>query len=213
MRVKMPRNYFLINLILLIVIGLIGFRFYKTWVRPLDIPTEVSQQQIQVDKKNVIDKKLTDKKGLGLDEAAYDVIVRKDLFRPSRSAPLVKDTFAISSPNGAPKLFGTVIINNERSAILEDPSTKITKLYRINDSFAGYIVSDIQKDKVILLKGDKSIEVRLRAIKNIRLPRQKPKLTPSKKPRRNLRRPPSSRRSPAPHQVTPPPPYTTTPPH
>ncbi len=95
-----------------------------------------------------MEKKLTVIEESDLDNAVYNVIVQKDLFRPSRSASSTDEASIGLSPKETPKLFGTIITENWRSAILEDPSTKMTKLYKINGLFAGFIVSDIQKDKV-----------------------------------------------------------------
>jgi hypothetical protein len=195
------RNYFLINLILVIIIGLLGFKFYKVLARPLDIPASVAQQQIQPDKKDVAGEKKAD-----LDTSVYQVIVLKDLFRPSRSAPKAEGTSAESFLRETPKLFGTIIMGDEKSAILEDPFTKITRLYRINDSFAGFIISDIQKDKIVLSKEDKSIEVKLREIKTIVLPpQQRPQMRPQM-PRGDLQRPSRPRQRPVPREVAQPPP-------
>ncbi len=171
----MLRNYFFINLILLIVVVTLGFRFYKTWAKPIDIPTHEGAQPAQKGKKGAEGKAVEEKKetGLSLNEALYNVIVQKDLFRSSRSAPQVEDIPPQFFTN-PPKLFGTIIMGNEKSALLEDPNTRTTRLYRLNDSFAGFIVSDIQENKVVITKGDKSLEVKLREIKTITMPRQQP---------------------------------------
>ena len=42
----MLRNYFLINLILLIIVGMLGLRLYKTWVKPLDIAAQKTLQEL-----------------------------------------------------------------------------------------------------------------------------------------------------------------------
>ncbi len=172
----MSRKFFLINLVLLVIIGFLCFRFYKVWAKPLSIPAQISQQQSVMDMKSLIDKK-------ALDKAAYYVIVRKDLFRPSRSASQLYETLKQLSLKETPKLFGTIIMSNDKSAILEDPITKTTKLYYINDSIAGFIVADIQADKVILLRGTEKIKVYLRDEKKFRLPR--PLMKQPKTPRKS----------------------------
>lgn len=169
----MLRNYFLINLILLIIVGMLGLRLYKTWVKPLDIAAQKTPQQTQKDKDISEDKKTEEKKELSFNERVYNVIVQNDLFRPSRSAPQIEEIplYFLDNP---PKLYGTIIMGNDKSAILEDPKTKTTKLYRLNDLFGGFTISDIQDNKVVLLMGDESIEVKLREIKTITAPRQQP---------------------------------------
>ena len=170
----MNRRFFLINLVLFVIIGFLCFRFYNAWAKPLDIPAQISQQESMKDMKSLIDKKK-------LDKAAYYVIVRKDLFRPSRSASQLHETPKQLSLKETPKLFGTIIMSNDKSAILEDPITKTTKLYHINDSFAGFIVTDIQADKVVLLRGTEKIAVFLRDAKKFKLPR--PQMVRPKTPR------------------------------
>ena len=169
----MLRNYFLINLILLIIVGMLGLRLYKTWVKPLDIAAQKTLQETQKDKNISEDKKTEEKKELSFNEKVYNVIVQNDLFRPSRSAPQIEEIplYFLDNP---PKLYGTIIMGNDKSAILEDPKTKTTKLYRLNDLFGGFTISDIQDNKVVLLMGDESIEVKLREIKTITAPRQQP---------------------------------------
>ena len=169
----MLRNYFLINLILLIIVGMLGLRLYKTWVKPLDIAAQKTLQETQKDKNISEDKKTEEKKELSFNEKVYNVIVQNDLFRPSRSAPQV-DEIPLQILANPPKLYGTIIMGNDKSAILEDQNTKTTRLYRLNDLFGGFTISDIQDNKVVLSMGDESIEVKLREIKTITAPRQQP---------------------------------------
>ncbi|MEK7238578.1 MAG: hypothetical protein AAB012_03695 [Nitrospirota bacterium] len=187
----MLRNYFLINLILLIIVGMLGLRLYKTWVKPLDIAEQKTPQQTQKDKKISEDKKTKEKKELNFNETVYNVIVQKDLFRPSRSAPQVEE-IPLQFFANPPKLYGTIIMGNDKSAILEDPKTKTTKLYRLNDLLGGFTISDIQDNKVVLSMGDESIEVKLREIKTITAPRQQP-FMPQQQPQIQQPQPPQVR--------------------
>ena len=185
----MLRNYFLINLILLIIVGMLGLRLYKTWVKPLDIAAQKTPQQTQKDKNISEDKKTEEKKELSFNEKVYNVIVQNDLFRPSRSAPQVEE-ISLQFFANPPKLYGTIIMGNDKSAILEDPNTKTTRLYSLNDLFGGFTISDIQDNKVVLSRGDKSIEVKLREIKTITAPRQQPFMPqPQVRPQGSLQRP------------------------
>jgi len=203
------RNYFLINLILLVFVLFLSPRFYKAWVRPLEIPERVYHDRQGQDRKGVSDRQSPDRRE-SVSRTSYDVIVQRDLFRPSRAAfSPFNTTHAFSSMNEV-KLFGTVIMNGEKSAILQDPATKITKLYRINDSVAGYIIVDIQEDRVVLLKDGESMEVKLRAEKAIRLPRARQPMIQPRRSRDNVQKPSRSRAgarrpSPARQKITPPP--------
>jgi len=152
----MPRRYFLINLAFLVIAIFLGFKLYKAFSKPLDIPLQAGKktQRLKTEKST--------NTGPELNIIDYEAIVQKDLFRPSRSAAPPE----MSVPLEKPKLFGTIVMDSGKSAILEDPITKNTKLYNLNDSISGFIVSDIQEDKVILLRGTEKIEVRLREAKS-----------------------------------------------
>ena len=160
----MPSNYFLINLIMLIMIGLSGYWFYKVWVRPLDMPVPTGQEKVVLDKDSEDSMKWTK------DEAAYNIISQKNLFRPSRTAVNIESVATSVSTGDIPKLFGTIIKNNVNMAIIEDPSSKMTRIYNVNDSVAGFKVSEITQNKVVLIRGDEKIEVKLREEKGITSP-------------------------------------------
>lgn len=229
-RAKMRRNYFLINLVFFIVIVLLGFKVYGIWTKPLDIQSlpdgsqvqEQEQQKAQPDAKKAADEGKQEK---GVNEVSYEIIVQKDLFRPSRTPFQAKEDapeqIFLASP---PRLFGTVIMDGTRSAILEDPVTKITRLYRLNDIFAGYTISDIQEDEVVLSKDGRKIDVKLRAAKTVEVPRQRP-VTPPQTPTPQISpqiQPPGAQKPPPPPRavqvptrrvVAPPPPPVEEPPH
>ncbi len=166
----MPRNYFLINFVFIIIIGLLGFWFYKIWVRPIDIPAYAVQTAQQTDKQSVVRNK-----GKILSKSYYNVIEEKNLFRPSRTSSPEGSSFQQLTSRDKPKLFGTMIMGGKNTAILEDPSSKTTKLYFLNDSIAGFIISDIQKDRVILKKGENTFEIKLRDNKGIKTQRSQVK--------------------------------------
>jgi type II secretory pathway component PulC len=193
----MLRNYFFINLILVIIIGFLGFELYKVFAYSVDIPTELTSQ-----KDNSVEDAETKYTEKTLKRDMFDVIAENDLFRPSRSAPLSTERKPEVAPSTTPpKLFGTIIINNDKTAILEDPETKTTRTYRINESIAGYIVSDIYEDKVVLLRDGEEIEVKLREDKGIksskrRSVRQPPARRTIKREPRRKPRPVPPRRSP-----------------
>jgi type II secretory pathway component PulC len=110
-------------------------------------------------------------------DSAFDNISKLDLFRPSRSAPVISKVKKEEKPplKDPPKLFGTVILGDNKTAILEDPDSKTTKVYRLDDSIAGYKISEILEDKIVLSRDGDKVEVRLRDDKGIKPPRRKPK--------------------------------------
>ncbi len=193
----MFRNYFLINLLLILMISVLGIKFYNVATHKVELPSAVVEQDRQ---QRVFSVKHV---GRPVNIASFEVISNLDLFRPSRS-PAEKKEVKVEKgpPKDPPKLFGTIILNEFKTAILEDPDTKATKNYKLNDTVAGYVISDILEDKVILMKDGETYEVKLRESKGIVAPKRKSVRRKSsrqtrkvvKKPRRQ-RRPQRTRRA------------------
>jgi len=151
----MIRNYFLINIILLVIVGYLGTKFYKVYSDTYEIPSATAIKQIQ---------KKTHQAGgneTAPNAARFQVISDMDLFRPSRT-PYKEDVKQQEVSRTPPRLFGTIIRGNEKTAILEDPNTKLTRMYHPNESIAGYVISDIFEEKVVLSLNGEKTEVKLR---------------------------------------------------
>jgi type II secretory pathway component PulC len=171
----MLRNYFLLNLLLILIIGALSFNLYNVISYTEAVPSESSVKYAPKAHSAV------QRRDNAISEGAFDAISRMDLFNPSRSASLLKDKKVEKEPlKNPPKLFGTIILRENKTAILEDPETKTTKVYRINDSVAGYTVSDILEDKVILTGNGDKFEVKLRDEKGIKPPRRSAVRRPAK---------------------------------
>ncbi len=196
----MLRNYFFINLFLIIIIGFLGFELFGSFASYVDIPLE--PEMVTENKEDV---KVKHEKKV-ISEAFFKIITDQDLFRPSRSAPSIKKEIiekASTLPKNTPRLFGTIILGDNKTAILEDPETKTTKTYRVNESVSGFVVSEILEDKVVLLSGSEKVEVRLRDDKGIKS-KKRPKYKSrsrrqTQKSRAVSRKKPKPRRSPRPH--------------
>ena len=187
----MLRNYFVINIILVLILGLLGFKFYGIATYSMDVPDAAS---VEVGKKPAgIDIKL---KNRVPDKASFNAISKKDLFRPSRSASLVAGkTIPKTGLDRYPKLFATIIQGSNSIAIMEDPGTKKTKSYHINDLIVGFKISEILEDRVILIRGDEKVEVKLREDKGVKSLSPK---TPTRTTQQNtLKRPAPIRRRPS----------------
>ena len=186
----MLRNYFFINIVLIIVAGLLGLKLYGAIFKHQEIFPKLDTDVVKKDKK----------KSAGIDTRPrggnFDIIKTKNLFNPERTAPeeeSVVSTVALGNP---PKLFGTIILNNERTAILEDPDSKKTGNYRVNDKVAGFTISEIQEDKVILSSGSDKVTVRLRENKGIVPKKPKTVKQPVKRTTPRRRQTPRTRRTP-----------------
>lgn len=159
----MIRNYFLINIILLVIIGFLWTKFYKVYSNTYEIPSEATTKQIQKKTYQAVGNETAP------DAARFQIISNMDLFRPSRT-PYKEDVKQQVIPTNPPRLFGTVIQGNEKTAILEDPNTKLTRLYHPNESIGGYVISDILEEKVVLSRDGEKTEVKLREDKKGLMP-------------------------------------------
>jgi hypothetical protein len=177
-------------MVLVIMLGFLGFKFYKVVTYSMDIPSEVVVDESQ--KSKDIDIKF---KGKVPDKASFQIISRKNLFNPTRAASAPVLTTPKNGRTNYPKLFATIIRGSKSIAIIEDPDTKKTKAYRINDLVAGLLISEILMDRVILLSGEDKIEIKLRDDKGIKT--SMPKTLAKQNIEQNKRkRPASPRRTP-----------------
>jgi hypothetical protein len=200
----MLRNYFLINLILILVLSFLGFKLYETYRATAGIPLSS-----EIKKKKA--KNVTTRRAPVFNEASYNVITQKDLFRPSRSAPDQKaeKTSEKTDPKNPPKLFGTIILENEKSAILQDSESKATKTYKLNELISGFTITEILEDKVVLVKDGENLEVKLREDKGIVTPKKQ--AVKPRKVRQDAKKPATKPRQRRPRRVrrnVPPPPTT-----
>ncbi|MFQ5520317.1 MAG: type II secretion system protein N [Candidatus Methylomirabilia bacterium] len=95
--------------------------------------------------------------GLG----AYEVVVRQNLFDPSRSDELVAPV-ASAAPKARLFLYGVVINGTVRLAYLQDPVTKRILGYRIGDTVAGGKLAEIRDDRVIIKRPEGPLEIKLK---------------------------------------------------
>ncbi|HEY8202788.1 MAG TPA: hypothetical protein VII47_15720 [Actinomycetota bacterium] len=93
---------------------------------------------------------------------AYNVIVAKYLFNPSRTegAPEVAKPVVPLPPK--PVLLGVVVDGPSSRAYLEDPSTKRVFGYQVGDSVAGGKLEKITDDRIQITRSDGMMDVLLR---------------------------------------------------
>jgi hypothetical protein len=91
--------------------------------------------------------------------AGYGVISAKNLFSASRSeAP----AGPVAAAGPRPVLHGVVVDGPKSRAYLEDPAAKRTFGYAVGDTLGGGRVESIAADRVVIGRGDGSVEVLLR---------------------------------------------------
>ncbi len=92
--------------------------------------------------------------------AAYGVVATRNLFNPNRTEAGAQG--AGLAPAAKPVLQGVVINGTTRLAYLEDPATKRVFGYKTGDAVAGGQLEQIEKDRVVILRPEGPIEVKLK---------------------------------------------------
>lgn len=94
-----------------------------------------------------------------LSAAGYGVIATKNLFSASRSEA---SAGPVAAAGPKPVLHGVVVDGPKSRAYLEDPVVKRTFGYAVGDTLGGGRVESIAADRVVIGRGDGSVEVPLR---------------------------------------------------
>lgn len=152
-----------------LAIGLIGWSTYRSWrAGPWDISTPTKP----------IPAATTSERKIGTATRApiaTDVIVSKNLFDPERGAGATREAEENSRSSQRVRnliLMGTVIIGDNRTAILQDgvnpnagqaaPPTQTTPMrLKLGDNVEGYRLAEIADKKVVFTKDAARVEVML----------------------------------------------------
>ena len=94
-----------------------------------------------------------------LSAAGYGVITTNNLFSASR---LEAPAGPVAATGPKPVLHGVVVDGPKSRAYLEDPVVKHTFGYAVGDTLGGGRVESIAADRVVIGRGDGSVEVLLR---------------------------------------------------
>lgn len=111
----------------------------------------------------------------------FDVVDERPLFiegrRPPPDEPAQPQRAPPPPPPPPPKrppprlsLSGIMIIENERLALLRNPPKEGPSKLRKGDEFQGWVVDEIQADRLFLRQGGEREEVKLWAFKSVPLP-------------------------------------------
>jgi len=94
--------------------------------------------------------------------AGSAVIATRNLFSPDRTEAPVAGTQSAALANiPKPSLFGVVLKDGAPIAYLEDPITKRVAGYRVGDAVAGGTLQAISSDRVVLVRPEGQVDVRL----------------------------------------------------
>ena len=188
----MFKNYFLINLTLMVITAILVLKLHGQLNRSYEIPRLPGE-----DVQDIAGSESDRPAAPALNPADYAVIADRNLFHPSRSGEEKKaETPAALPLKEKPQVFGTTIMNNKRFALIENPATKKTALYRLNDTIAGFTVSEILREKVILARGGDTVEIGLREDKTFTPVKRPAPRRIEKKAKQRRRTTPSRRRMP-----------------
>ncbi len=112
-----------------------------------------------------------------LPSSAYDIIADRDMFRPNRMRLVVLNSKPrvvpktvqppqVQAPPPPPKpvpklnLIGTVLLNDSKAAIIENIGAgQRANYYKIGDSIEGFVIGDIQKESVMLMRGSETMNI------------------------------------------------------
>jgi hypothetical protein len=145
----------LLNLTLGLVAALIAGAMAKTWVSPA---TSISRPSVAKPSQELAAVAFSRPSRPPL--ARYDLLVEKNPFKqpppalPGRPGP-------IPPPRPLPILSGTILVGDEWRAILSDKGK--AQIYAIGQEVAGGVITEIREDRVLLKRGDESVEVPLKA--------------------------------------------------
>lgn len=177
----MFRSHFLLNIILLVIIIVLGVKLYNALFHTVDIPTQAIVQDGQYGRITVT------RKVRAPDKSSIHVITSKDIFRDTRSSSQTteRQRKPIDMKN-LPTLFGTIIMNGQRKAIIKMKGEKSNRILEQDATIAGFQISEIQEDKVVLIQDGEKIELKLRNKKSVT---SKPAAEQKRQPRKRRVRP------------------------
>jgi len=152
----MGRPLRLLNLTLGVVAVLIATALAKTWVSPA-----VSNTDRPVPKLSQEATALAFVPPARPPQAQFDVIVEKNPFKqPPPMPPQRLGLQPAPPPVPLPTLVGTVLVDEERRAVLSDKGKQ--EIYAVNQEVAGGVITEIRDDRIMYKRGDESVEIFLK---------------------------------------------------
>ncbi|PWB81192.1 MAG: hypothetical protein C3F08_02585 [Candidatus Methylomirabilota bacterium] len=153
----MRRPLWLLNLFLGLVAALIGVALAKSWVSPvaLTIPgatvAKPSHEAEALAYNPVARPPLTQ----------FEVLLEKNPFKQPPPRPAGPAGPPPPPPIPLPSLVGTMLVGQERKAILSDRGK--ASIYSVGQEVAGGMIVDIKEDRIVFKRGDTTQEIMLKA--------------------------------------------------
>ncbi len=165
----MNSKIWLINMALLGMVAVFGFRAYAVWSHGVVIPGEDARSKSAV-KNAVTPVSVTRKKVPS--ENVYNLLVSKNLFDPGRQYVEVKTTEEASAIKPGPKmlkkvfLYGVIFASNSWMALVNDPDSKRRGRkdllwVKVGESLGDFHVTGIEREKIVLEKDGKIYDISL----------------------------------------------------
>ena len=150
----MGRPLRLLNLTLGLVAVLIAGAMAKTWVAPA---TSISRLSVAKPSQELAAVAYSRPSRPPL--ARYDLLVEKNPFKQPPPMPVGRP--GTVPPLALPILSGTILVGDEWRAILSDKGKG--QIYTVGQEVAGGVITEIREDRVMLKRGDTTVEVPLKA--------------------------------------------------
>ncbi len=158
------KNINVINIILILVLVLFLFKVvlpaYRSDITPIPPVTDKSVSE---------DTRIEEPSKKELPQPSdYSVIAENNLFHPDRKLVISKgEDQPVQKPDFV--LYGTLITGDVKVAYIEDIKSPYTSQGRgkrqralhIGEELSGYTVSEIYNEKIVMVRGDEIIEVRV----------------------------------------------------
>lgn len=152
----MGRPLRLLNLTLGVVAVLIATALAKTWISPAVSITDRPVPKLSQEATSLAFVPLA-RPPL----PQFDVIVEKNPFKqPPPMPPQRIGLQPVPPPAPLPTLVGTVLVDEERRAMLSDKGKQ--EIYAVNQEVAGGVITEIRDDRIMYKRGDESVEIFLK---------------------------------------------------
>ncbi len=160
----MTKKWMAINLLLLAIAGLLGWRLYASLERFRSENNLEKVQPIRDVKKKIIREKSSPETSSARNylPAEFEIIAEKNLFSDTRSRDeQVEDVIEPQNPplTQKPFLVGVIFKGSEKTALIVDPAVspqnkvRPTKTRRVGDVYRGYTITSIESDHIVLESG------------------------------------------------------------
>ncbi len=152
----MLRPIRLANLFLGLVAVLIGVALAKTWVSPVapvlsPAVTKPVQEAEAIAYNPIARPPLTQ----------FEVLLERNPFKQPPPRPAGPPGPPPPPPIPPPSLVGTILVDHERKAILNDRGK--ANIYSVGQQVAGGVIAEIKEDRILFKRGDMTQEILLKA--------------------------------------------------